>query len=193
MKLKGRDVMTHEDTGTPAHLVWGHGPQKIEFFLEPTCPFCVRASRKLMPLLAHVGEDRLTLQVHLHSQPWHLFSGLLVRSILAAASLPDGRDKAWQTIRAIGDHREEFEFARHCEGPNMQTTPDELLTRLEVYTRLNLATPFRLAGVTDAMKAHARYARQHGIHVSPTVMLNGKVDDRFQSGQTVEEWAALLG
>lgn len=185
--------MKHEGTEKPVDLIWGHGPKKLEIFLEPTCPFCVRASRKLMPLLEHVGEDRLTLQVHLHSQPWHLFSGILVRCVLAAAALPDGRSKAWQTLRTIGDHREEFEFAHHYEGPNMQTTPDELIARLEVYTRLNLATPFRLASVTDAMKAHARYARQNGIHVSPTVMLDGAVDDRFQSGQTVEEWAALLG
>ncbi|MBE1723589.1 DsbA family protein [Bombella apis] len=184
--------MMVEKTGKPVDLVWGHGARKIEVFLEPTCPFCVRASRKLMPLLEHVGEDRLTLQVHLHSQPWHLFSGILVRCILAAATLPDGRDTAWQTVRTIGDHREEFEFSHHCEGPNMQTTPDDLISRLEGHTRLNLAAPFRLPGVTDAMKAHARYARQHGIHVSPTVMLDGKVDDRFQSGQSVEEWVALL-
>ena len=184
--------MSREEMMKPADLIWGYGPQKVTFFLEPTCPFSVRASRKLMPFLAHVGEDTLTLQLCLHSQPWHLFSGVLTRCILAAATLPDGRDRAWQTLRAIGDHREEFEFSHHCEGLNMQTTPDELIARLEVYTHLNLAVPFRLPGVTDAMKAHTRHAREHGIHVSPTVMLDGRVDDRFQSGQTVEEWAALL-
>ena len=176
----------------PADLIWGHGPRDVTFFLEPTCPFSVRASRKLMPFLEHVGEDVLTLQVVLHSQPWHLFSGVLMRCILAAAALPDGRDKAWQTLRAIGDHREEFEFFHHCEGVNMQTTPDELIARLEVYTRLALAKPFHLASVTDAMKAHTRYARENSIHVSPTVMLDGKVDDRFQSGQSIEEWATFL-
>lgn len=185
--------MNDADRAKPAELVWGHGPQKLEIFLEPTCPFSVRASRKLMPLLAHVGEERLTLQVHLHSQPWHLFSGILTRCILAAAALPEGRDRAWHTLRTIGDHREEFEFSQHCEGLNMQTTPDELIVRLEVYARLDLARPFRLSGVTEAMKAHARHARENGIHVSPTVMLDGAVDDRFQSGQSVEEWAALLG
>ncbi|MCX5616973.1 DsbA family protein [Bombella sp. TMW 2.2559] len=184
--------MSTDSTPEPAALIWGHGPRKVEFFLEPTCPFSVRASRKLMPFLEHVGEDALTLQVHIHSQPWHLFSGFLTRCILAAAALPDGRDRAWQTLRTIGDHREEFDFSGHCAGLNMQTTPDELIARLEVYTQLSLAVPFRLSSVTEAMKAHTRHARKNGIHVSPTVMLDGRVDDRFQSGQTIEEWAALL-
>ncbi|MCX5615325.1 DsbA family protein [Bombella saccharophila] len=184
--------MPAQETHKPAELIWGHGPKKLEVFLEPTCPFCVRASRKLMPLLAHVGEEAMTLHIYLHSQPWHLFSGVVTRCILAAAALPEGRDKAWQTLRSVGDHREEFEFAHHYEGANMHTTPEELLERLEVYTRLNLAVPFRLASVTEAIKAHTRYARHNKIHVSPSFMLNGTLDERFQSGQSVEEWAAFL-
>lgn len=38
---------------TPSHLtaqplVWGHGPRTFEVFLEPTCPYSVRAFNKLM-------------------------------------------------------------------------------------------------------------------------------------------------
>ena len=37
---------------SPSHLnaqplVWGHGPRTLEVFLEPTCPFSVRAFNKL--------------------------------------------------------------------------------------------------------------------------------------------------
>lgn len=37
---------------TPSHLnaqplVWGHGPRTFEVFLEPTCPYSVRAFNKL--------------------------------------------------------------------------------------------------------------------------------------------------
>ena len=50
---------------TPWHadaLTWGYGPRLFEVFLEPTCPFSVRAFGKLDDLLAHAGED-LHLQV----------------------------------------------------------------------------------------------------------------------------------
>ena len=42
-------------------LVWGRGPRAFEVFLEPTCPFCVKAFGKLDELLGHAGEDRITV------------------------------------------------------------------------------------------------------------------------------------
>lgn len=43
-------------------LVWGHGPEIFEVFLEPTCPFSVRAFNKFDALLAHAGEENITLK-----------------------------------------------------------------------------------------------------------------------------------
>ena len=37
-----------------------------------------------------------------------------------------------------------------------------------------------------------KYARQNGIHVSPTFAINGMVEPNMGSGQTVEEWVGLL-
>jgi hypothetical protein len=50
-------------------LTWGHGPRVFELFLEPTCPFSVRAFRKLDETLALAGEDRITVKIRLQSQP----------------------------------------------------------------------------------------------------------------------------
>jgi hypothetical protein len=36
-------------------LVWGHGPRVLELFLEPTCPFSVKAFGKLDDLLAQAA------------------------------------------------------------------------------------------------------------------------------------------
>jgi hypothetical protein len=38
-------------------LVWGHGPRVFEVFLEPTCPFSVKAFGKLDDLLGQAGEQ----------------------------------------------------------------------------------------------------------------------------------------
>ena len=75
-------------------LVWGHGPTVFEVFLEPTCPFSVKALGKLDALLAQVGEDRLTVKIRLQSQPWHMYSGVIVRCILAASTLDGGKAAA---------------------------------------------------------------------------------------------------
>ncbi len=73
--------MSQNATLTTDPLVWGHGPRVFEVFLEPTCPFSVRAFNKFDALLSEVGEDKMTLKIHLQSQPWHMLSGGRVRYI----------------------------------------------------------------------------------------------------------------
>lgn len=81
--------MKHQWRADP--FVWGHGPRVFEMFLEPTCPFSAKAFGKLDELFAQAGEDRVTDKIRLQSQPWHLFSGIIVRCILAASTLRTAR------------------------------------------------------------------------------------------------------
>jgi hypothetical protein len=75
-------------------LVWGRGPRAFEVFLEPTCPFSVKAFGKLDELLGQAGEDHITIKLRLQSQPWHMYSGVIVRCILAAPTLVSGKAAA---------------------------------------------------------------------------------------------------
>ena len=80
-----------ETTWRADPLTWGHGPRVFEMFLEPTCPFSCRAFGKLDALIAQAGEDRITIKLRLQSQPWHMYSGVITRCILAASTLPGGK------------------------------------------------------------------------------------------------------
>jgi aryl carrier-like protein len=55
-----------------------------------------------------------------------------------------------------------------------------------------LALAFRLDSVDRAMRWHARYYRQNGIHESPTFMINRLVEPKMSSRQTIKEWSELL-
>ncbi|WP_295475011.1 thioredoxin [uncultured Pseudomonas sp.] len=169
-------------------LTWGHGPRTFEMFLEPTCPFSVKAFGKLDEFLATAGEDRVTVKIRLQSQPWHLYSGVLVRCILAASTLPGGKDTAKKVMAAIAANRSKFEFDQHAGGPNMDTTPNQLIARLEKYSGVSLVEAFAQAQLEHAIKWHCKYARQNGIHVSPTFMLDGLVQADIGSGDSVQEW-----
>ncbi len=173
-------------------LSWGHGPRIFEVFLEPTCPFSVRAFNKLDALLAQAGEDTITIRIRLQSQPWHMFSGVLVRCILAASTLAGGRETARRVMAAIGAHREEFEFAHHAGGPNMDVTPNELIERLERYSGIKLKEAFAIPDLDREIKWHCKYARQNGIHVSPTFMIDGLVQTDMSSGDDVEAWVKRI-
>ena len=173
-------------------LVWGHGPRVFEVFLEPTCPFSVKAFGKLDELLAQAGEDRIAVKIRLQSQPWHMYSGVITRCILAASTLEGGKEAAKSVMAAVAAHREEFEFERHCRGPNMGVTPNEIIARIEDYSGVKLAEAFAIPDLDRAIKAHSKYARQNGIHVSPTFMIDGLVQADISSGDAVADWALRL-
>ncbi|RML92863.1 Thioredoxon-like super protein [Pseudomonas savastanoi pv. glycinea] len=174
-------------------LSWGHGPRLFEVFLEPTCPFSVKAFFKLDELLAQAGEDKITVKIRLQSQPWHMFSGVIVRCILAAATLEGGKESAKAVMTAVASHREEFEFEHHASGPNMDATPNDIIARIERYSGLALADAFANPELEHTVKWHAKYARQNGIHVSPTFMIDGLVQPGLSSGDPVSKWIAEIG
>ncbi len=173
-------------------LVWGHGPRVFEAFLEPTCPYSVRSFLKLDDLLAQAGADRISIKIRLQSQPWHMFSGVIVRCILAASTLPAGKEAAKAVMAAVAAHREEFEFERHCRGANLDATPNQIIARIEAYSGIPLAEAFAIPDLDREVKWHSKYARQNGIHVSPTFMIDGLVQPDISSGDAVADWAARL-
>jgi hypothetical protein len=173
-------------------LTWGHGPRVFEMFLEPTCPFSVRAFGKLDALLAEAGAEHVTVKIRLQSQPWHMYSGVVVRCILAASTLSAGKEAAKSVMAAVAAHREEFEFSHHCGGPNMDATPNDIIARIEQYSGMELRAPFANPELDREIKWHAKYARQNGIHVSPTFMIDGLVDPKVSSGDDVQAWAERL-
>ncbi|MCX5579760.1 DsbA family protein [Kaistia terrae] len=173
-------------------LVWGSGARMFEVFLEPTCPYSVRAFNKLDELLTLAGENNITIAIRLQSQPWHLYSGVVVRCILAASTLEGGKETAKKVMAAVAAHREAFEFTRHAGGPNMDVTPNQLIERLEGFSGVPLKEAFAIPDLDREIKWHCKYARQNGIHVSPTFMIDGLVQPDLSSGDAVEAWASRL-
>ena len=183
--------MTHP-TWRADPLTWGHGPRVFEPFLEPTCPFSVKVFHKLDDLLAQAGEDRITIKLRLQSQPWHMYSGVITRCILAASTLPAGKAAAKSVMASVAAHRADFEFERHCRGPNMDATPHDVIARIERLSGLQVAEAFAIPDLDREIKWHCRYARQNGIHVSPTFMIDGLVQADMSSGDAVEDWVKRL-
>ena len=72
-------------------------------------------------------------KVRLKSQPWHIYSGVIARCILAASTLEGGKTAA-KSVMAVAAHREEFEFDHHCSGPNLDVTSNDIIRRIERYS-----------------------------------------------------------
>jgi hypothetical protein len=117
---------------------------------------------------------------------------VIVRCILAASTLEGGKEAAKAVMVAVAAHREEFEFERHCRGPNLDATPNDIIARIEGYSGVKLATAFALPDLDREIKWHCKYARQNGIHVSPTFIIDGLVQAGMSSGDAVADWASRL-
>jgi hypothetical protein len=168
-------------------LVWGHGPRVFEGFLEPTCPFSVKAFGKLDDLLGQAGEDQITIKLRLQSQPC-TYSGMIVRCILAASTLESGKAAAKPVMAAVAAHRKQFEFDHHCGGANLDATPNDVIGRIERYSGVKLADAF----FDREVKWHCKYARQNGIHVSPTFMIDSLIQTDMSSGDPITDWVSHL-
>src|SRR5262249_35920684 len=143
-------------------------------------------------LLAQAGEDRITIKLRLHSQPWHMYSGVIVRCILAASTLEAGKAAAKAVIAAGAAHPEGFAFDRHCCGPHIEATPNHTITRAERTSSVKLADAFAIPDLDREVKWHTKYARQNGIHVSPAFMVDGLVQADMSSGDPVTGWVSRL-
>jgi len=62
-----------------------------------------------------------------------------VRCIVGASTLDSGKAAAKTVMTAVAAHREEFEFERHCSGPNLDATPNDIIARIERYSGVKLA------------------------------------------------------
>ena len=121
-----------------------------------------------------------------------MFSGVIVRCILAASTLEGGRNTAKAVMAAVAAHRAEFEFEHHASGPNLDATPNDIIARLEGYSGVQLAEAFAQPELEHIIKWHCKYARQNGIHVSPTFMVDGLVQPAMGSGDAMERWLSQL-
>ncbi len=62
----------------------------------------------------------------------------------------------------------------------------------EGYSGVKLAGAFAIPDLDREIKWQCKYARQNGIHVSPTFMIDGLVQPDMSSGDAVADWASRL-
>ena len=173
-------------------LVWGEGKKLFEIFLEPTCPFSARAFFKVDDFLSDIRSKNIILRIWLHSQPWHVFSGILCRVILAASMQENGKSSAKIVMDAIFSNKDEFELHKHRTGPLLFETPMQLIYKIEKMTGLSLVDDFQSMEIDTEIKRHTKYSRQNGIHTSPTFMVDGLINPKISSGDPIEKWLSEI-
>jgi hypothetical protein len=69
----------------------------------------------------------------------------------------------------------------------------QTLRRIEALCGIELSEAFGLEVVTTAIKRHARFSRQNGVHVSPTFMVDGLIVAAMGSRDDIATWLGHIG
>lgn len=192
-------------------------PHIINLYLDYNCPFSAKLFLKLkstvIPTLQEAYPNRFQFVFINVVQPWHPNSVLLNEYSLVFAKLlretkaKDSNELFWNTSQALFENKELF-----YDSANIN------LTRNEIYKQINdlvfekvPSIPFSKDqvlddlvikdnkepsnagnGATTDLKYFTRYLRNVGVHVTPTVSVDGIVNDSVSSGTEPEKLAEIL-
>ncbi|KAL8637531.1 MAG: hypothetical protein Q9228_005203 [Teloschistes exilis] len=158
----------------------------------------------VLPSLPRKYPGKLQLIFRQQIQPWHPSSTLVHES--AAAVLRLDPQKFWDYSKILFEHQKEFFDVNVVNETRNQTykrlsklaseagvEEKGVYELLEVQDKpgedgsLNIGN-----GVTDDLKVMVKVNRLLGVHVTPTVLFNGVVENSISSSFTGEQWQDWL-
>ncbi|KAJ6560182.1 hypothetical protein B0H19DRAFT_1146726 [Mycena capillaripes] len=181
-------------------------PHTLDIFLDYVCPYSAKLSLAidsvLVPLLGPGGKyhGKVKAIFRPQVQPWHGASTFVHEAGLAVARVSPG--SFWQFSFTL--------FKRQGEYSNISTstlTPLQIREKLAAlvaevvpvpanaagnFADLLKSTPNGVNAVTDDLKYTIKFARQNGIHVTPTVLWDGLVANEISSSWGEKEWSDFL-
>ncbi|KAK9450021.1 thioredoxin-like protein [Limtongia smithiae] len=184
-------------------------PHTIDLYLDYVCPFSGKmfntVYNNLLPAIAEIyPPGTFTFVFRQVVQPWHPVSTLVHETAIAVERLAP--EKFWEFSNALFKVANTYYDTAVYDEPRSKTY--ERLAKLaaesvgvdEAKVFELLAIPPSSDGsphntgnaVTNDLKLFVRQARQNSVHVTPTVSVNGIVNDSISSGWTVEKWLELL-
>lgn len=188
-----------------------HQPHTIEVYLDYVCPFSAKQFKTLFedlpPLIRENPAWAPNLQVVFRHQiqPWHPSSTLAHEAGLAVLRVAPERflDFSAELFRAQKDY---FDVSVVNEGRNATYARLAKLAGTVGVDEAKVLELLRIPetpgpdgslnagnGVTADVKLVVKMARLTGVHVSPTALVDGVVNNEISSGWTVGQWTEWLG
>ena len=186
-----------------------HATHTMELYLDYCCPFCAKIMRTLNNIVFPMIKENpawasgLSVIFRQQVQPWHPSSTLMHEAGLAVLRIAP--EKFWEFSNALFAHQKEF-----FDVPTVNETRNQTYKRLalvaaeagvdgdEVYKLLEVSDKPGANGelndgnaVTNDLKVVTKMNRLIGVHVTPTVVFDGVVQD-VSSGWTGDQWKEYL-
>ncbi|KAG0227373.1 hypothetical protein BGW41_003846 [Actinomortierella wolfii] len=204
----------HRISGTAA------SPHTLELYLDYVCPFSAKIWNQVfnhvLPWVEKEYPGRLQVIVRNQIQPWHPTSTIVAEAALAVEKT-DGRHFA-AASNILFTHQKRYQSRFFDEAVAEQSRNQQykalaqllvselsknksdaatlqeaqLLSLLEIKSTSAQDATNHGNQITNDLKYFIKLGRQTGIHVSPTVVWDGVVENSISSGWTLEQWQEFL-
>ncbi|EDK46055.1 hypothetical protein PVL30_003962 [Lodderomyces elongisporus] len=202
---------THYSLGIKALSTAKSAPHVVNLFFDYNCPFSAKLYLKLynkvIPELQKTHPDKFQFVYINVVQPWHTNStllnefGLAYAKVLREKNIDDSQKLFWDFNKVVYQDKEQFydnstiELTRNqiyekiydvvAKDLDLKVGKDDLLKELLIKSG---GEPDNAGnGATADVKYFTRIVRNTGIHVTPTVTVDGVVDDSISSGTSEDE------
>jgi len=177
------------------------GPVRVECFLDLICPFSSKMWRAVIEAAPKASDD-VCFIIHQVPQPWHAQGSYVHEAALAVRAIAPDKYPAY--ISAIFAAYDEGKFKDQDTWDKSRAQINAELVELlgTVDKDLQSAVTEKLAmsdgggncgnGMTQDMKWITKHHRTRGVHVTPTVFVNGLEAGVVSSGWTAEQWLKFL-
>lgn len=189
----------------PKYLAQTLGPavgrtNSIEIYLDYVCPYSVKIYKKLrttiIPKINELYPNKFTFIFRHQIQPWHPSSTLVHEAAIAVSLIAP--EKFWEFSDALFDHSEEYydeplynESRKETYVRLAKLAQDSVGVEPEKFLEL-VSIPAESGNKGNFLAPDVKYfikqARQNGIHVSPTVVINGVTDSSIESSTELDVW-----
>ena len=205
-KFKGQRLLFFQaPNGSPEPL------HTVEMYLDYVCPFSAKMFKTFVtdvapkirasPALA----SKLQVIFRQQIQPWHPQSTMVHETAVAVLRLAP--ERFWEFSDALFQAQKEY-FDVHVINETRNATYRRLAKLAAASAGVNedevyglLAVPDKPAAdgslnvgnqVTNDVKLLVKAGRLVGVHVSPTVLFDGIVNNDISSGWTADQWIEFL-
>lgn len=181
----------------------------IEIYLDYVCPFSAKLfntvyNTPLRKTLLEKYSDRVVTIFRQQIQPWHPSSTLTHEAGFAVLKVQP--DKFYDFSAALFAQQKDF-FDANVVNETRNSTYKRLakiagsvgVDENKVYELLEISDKPDADGglntgngVTDSVKAQTKFNRAQGVHVTPTVVFDGIVNNDISSSWTEKQWEEWL-
>jgi hypothetical protein len=177
-------------------------PITIELFLDLVCPFSCKMFKTLLheviPKLSAEQRSKLSIVVQQVPQPWHPHSSYVHEAALAVKDIAPDAFPAYVDALYSAYTAGKFQDESTWDKSRAQVY-DELVKELPggvdaaaVSAKLKLKEGGGGTHMTQALKWACKYHRGRGVHVTPTVHVNGLEAGMVSSGWSAEQWLKFI-